>query len=131
MHPHCLQSTFLNASERKTLNPDIHQPFAGCRRRQGGASRRGPGLPAISQSHGPLLVLGSEFRARVDRIWVPLKGLYRDYIGIMEKKMETTINGLFGVSGSGFRVYRAYKGLGLCLGFRVFRRYCFRFSGCV
>ena len=25
------------------------------------------------------------------RIWVPLKGLYRDYIGIMEKKMETTI----------------------------------------
>ena len=27
----------------------------------------------------------------VDRIWVPLKGLYRDYMGIMEKKMETII----------------------------------------
>ena len=27
----------------------------------------------------------------VDRIWVPLKGLYRDYIGIMDKKMEATI----------------------------------------
>ena len=26
-----------------------------------------------------------------DRIWVPLKGLYRGCIGIMEKKMETTI----------------------------------------
>ena len=24
-------------------------------------------------------------------VWVPLKGLYRDYMGIMEKKMETTI----------------------------------------
>ena len=24
-------------------------------------------------------------------IWIPLKGLYRDYMGIMEKKMETTI----------------------------------------
>ena len=25
---------------------------------------------------------------------VPLKGLYRDYIGVMEKKMEATIQGL-------------------------------------
>ena len=28
---------------------------------------------------------------KVDRIWVPLKGLYKDYMGIMEKNMETTI----------------------------------------
>ena len=28
---------------------------------------------------------------QVARRWVPLKGLYRGYIGIMEKKMETTI----------------------------------------
>ena len=27
----------------------------------------------------------------VDRIWVPLKGLYRGYMGIMEKKMETVL----------------------------------------
>ena len=26
--------------------------------------------------------------------WVPLKGLYRGFMGIMEKKMETTIWGL-------------------------------------
>ena len=47
-------------------------------------------------------------------------GLHRGYIGMMEKKMETTIEGVgFRVQGLGFRVqglgFRV-QGLGLCCG---------------
>ena len=40
---------------------------------------------------GRLPKVPREGNTRNHHRWVPLKGLYRDYMGIMEKKMETTI----------------------------------------